>query len=207
MFYGQYELDRVILDNFFKDYKNGFFVECGAFDGLTESTCKFFEESMEWKGINIEPTPYAFSHLVKNRPNSINENFALSNVNEKKIFTNAIHPWLGLKFGNGSISHTSAHRQELIDIGCKFEDFEVNCIKFKDLWLKHGCPQIDLFVLDVEGHEIEALEGIIEINNEALPKIFCIESTISSFEKIVNTLNNKYKYHSHSNHNAFFIKK
>jgi FkbM family methyltransferase len=207
MFYGQFELDRIIYENFFKDKRDGFFVECGAFDGLGECTCKFFEESMGWKGLNIEPTPYAYSKLIKNRPNSINENYALSSKAGKAIFTNAIHPELGLYFGNGSLSHTADHKNELITTGCKFETFEVNCIRFSDLYVKNDLPDIDLFVLDVEGHEIEALEGILDIPVKALPKVFCIEYTITGNDKIINMLSSNYSFHSKHAHNAFFIKK
>ena len=133
MFYGQFELDRVLYETFFKNKRDGFFVECGAFDGLTECTCKFFEESMGWKGLNIEPTPYAYGKLVQNRPNSINENCAISSKTGKATFTNAIHPWLGTHFGNGSLSHSQMHKDELIATGCKFETLEVDCVIFSNL--------------------------------------------------------------------------
>jgi|SRR5579859_1563898 len=206
MFYGQFELDKVIYQSFFKDKKDGFFVECGSFDGLTECTCKFFEETLNWKGLNIEPTSYAFKKLQENRPNCINENVALSSVNDKKTFTNAIHPDLGYNFGNGSLYHSKDHKDELINIGCKFETFEVECVTFDTLYQKHSLKEIDLFVLDVEGHEIDALTGILTIPESALPKVFCIEHTITGFEKIRYMLANNYKFHSSYAHNSFFTK-
>lgn len=207
MFYGQFELDRVLYETFFKDKKDGFFVECGAFDGLTECTCKFFEESMGWKGLNIEPTPYGYSKLITNRPNCINENCALSSENKRTTFTNAIHPQMGLHFGNGSISHSETHKKELVDTGCTFETFEVNTVRFRDLYTKHSLPDIDLFVLDVEGHEDKALEGILDIPIHALPKVFCIEYTITGFDLINKMMSNNYTYHSKHKHNAFFVKR
>lgn len=207
MFYGQHELDRVIYETFFKDKRDGFFVECGAFDGLTECTCKFFEESMGWKGINIEPTPYGYSKLIINRPNCINENYAISSSNSTAIFTNAIHPWMGLHFGNGSISHSDAHKRELINTGCTFETFEVNTIRFSELHKKAASPTIDLFVLDVEGHEVKALEGILDIPTQTLPKVFCVEYTITGLDIITQMLTNNYDYHSKYAHNAFFVKR
>jgi FkbM family methyltransferase len=207
MYYGQFELDRILYETFFRDKKNGFFVECGAFDGLGECTCKFFEETMGWKGLNIEPTPYAYGKLVQNRPLAINENYAISSKSGKATFTNAIHPELGLYFGNGSLEHTKAHKDELVNTGCRFETFEVNCIRFVELYEKHSLPDIDLFVLDVEGHEIEALKGILEIPTHALPKVFCIEFTISGHEKISEMLAPNYYFHSKHAHNAFFVKK
>src|ERR1700722_17301469 len=103
MYYGQGvgdypRVDEYIHKTFFNDVKNGFFVECGAFDGTIDSTCKFFEETMGWTGMNIEPVPYLFDKLIINRPNSINEKVALSSTNKKAIFTNAIHPTLQRNF-------------------------------------------------------------------------------------------------------------
>lgn len=207
MFYGQYNLDQVIFERFFKNKKNGFFVECGAFDGETESTCKFFEESLSWTGINIEPVPYAYNKLIINRPNCININAAISDKNDILNFTNAIHPILGLNFGNGSLAHSAEHKKSLIDEGCIFERFDVNVIKFFEIWDKHHQPEIDLFVLDVEGHEINALYGILEIPNLFLPKVFCIEDTICNKDQLNMLLSLDYSYHSSHAHNAFYIKK
>lgn len=207
MFYGQFELDRILYENFFKEKRDGFFVECGAFDGLTECTCKFFEDSLGWTGLNIEPTPYAFGRLSQNRPNCINENCALSSFTGKSKFTNAIHPDLGVHFGNGSLSHSEMHKNELINTGCKFETFEVDCVRFIDLLNKHSIKNIDLFVLDVEGHELDALQGILCIPERSLPKVFCIEHSISGADAITNMLSPYYNYHSKHAHNAFYVRK
>lgn len=207
MYYGQFELDRVLHERFFPNKKGGFFVECGAFDGLTECTCKFFEESMGWNGLNIEPTPHGFAMLTVNRPNSINENCAVSSTAGIKTFTNAIHPSMGRHFGNGSLGHAPHHMKELVDTGCSFETFEVKCVRFPYLYEKHSLPDIDLFVLDVEGHEVDALQGILEIPTNALPKVFCIEHTIAGLDNLKKTLQPWYDYHSEQAHNAFFVKR
>ncbi|HUC95613.1 MAG TPA: FkbM family methyltransferase [Candidatus Saccharimonadia bacterium] len=206
MFYGQFELDKVLYQTFFQNKKEGFFVECGAFDGLTESTCKFFEESMGWTGMNIEPTPYAYNKLIQNRPHCINLQYALSSTNGKATFTNAIHPSLGLHFGNGSLNHTSNHKDELVAMGCNFETFEVECIRFDNLHQTHNIKQIDLFVLDVEGHECNALDGILSLPQNSLPLIFCIEHSITGSDKINKMLKPYYTFHSKHAHNAFFVR-
>jgi FkbM family methyltransferase len=207
MYYGQLDLDKVIHERFFQNKRDGFFVECGAYDGLVESTCKFFEESMGWKGLNIEPVPYTFERLIKNRPNSINENLALSSKNGVATFTNPIHPTLGRNFGCGSIKHSPIHWKSIE--GCEMDIFEVKTVIFEDLYKKHSLPDIDLFVLDVEGHELDALPSILSIPDHALPKVFCIEHTIVDMNDdwLVKMLADKYNYHSSSYHNVFFIKK
>jgi hypothetical protein len=61
-------------------------------------------------------------------------------------------------------------------------------------------------VLDVEGHEEQALLGILEVPKPALPKIFCIEDTIADNNNILNLLRKDYIHHSKYYNNSIFIK-
>ena len=82
-FYGQFDtpVDRCIHERYFPDTGiMGTFVAYGAFDGLTECSCKFFEETMGWTGYNLEPVPWIFDKLAANRPRSRNLNFGLSSA-------------------------------------------------------------------------------------------------------------------------------
>ena len=101
-FYGQFSppLDKLLYERYFLNKHSGFFLECGATDGVTESTCKFFEESMKWTGINIEPVPFLFERLIRNRPKAHNLSIALSDRDGKATFTHAVHPLHGWLFGN-----------------------------------------------------------------------------------------------------------
>ena len=53
-FFSQSGQDRILKDYFFKDKKKGFFVEIGAFDGITGSNCFYFENIQAWDGIAVE---------------------------------------------------------------------------------------------------------------------------------------------------------
>lgn len=64
--YSQYNQDIVLYNNFFKDIKNGYFVDIGAHDGVSLSNTKFFEE-IGWNGICIEPQPDVYNKLKENR--------------------------------------------------------------------------------------------------------------------------------------------
>lgn len=205
MYYGQFGIDQFLHETFFKDVRNGFFVECGAVDGELESTCLFFEASLGWTGINVEPVPSMFKLLEKNRPNCINLNYALSDKNNEATFTHAIHPDMGTRFGNGSLQHTEFHKQDLINQGCSFESFTVQCRKFFDIF--DNKREIDLFILDVEGHEMSALKGIMELQKIHLPKVFCIEHSMVGLDNLKKTLDECYKLHSVQQHNAIFVKR
>lgn len=203
-FYGQFKLDEILYNKYFPNHKNGFFVECGAFDGVVDSTCKFFEESMGWSGINIEPLPHIFNKLVQNRPNSFNFNCALSNYEYKTNMKQVILPKIG-DCGLSSIKHTDVVLKDLVKRGCTFKDLPIRCRTFKSIVneLKDKMRPIDLFVLDVEGHELQALNGILSIDKTLLPKIFCIEHTMVGLDKLNNKLPN-YKLLEVNLQNAFY---
>jgi FkbM family methyltransferase len=174
-FYGQWNppVDRVLYERYFLGVRDGFFIEAGAFDGELECSCKFFEESMGWSGINIEPTPFNYDLLVRNRPQSTNLRLALSDARGTATFTQAVHPKRGQHFGNGSLAHTDGHRDLLIKDGCAFEQFPVPTITYGDLIAEQRVKRVDLMVLDVEGHEAAVIAGMIGC--EVLPQVLCME--------------------------------
>lgn len=206
-FYGQFEppVDKFLFERYFKDKRNGTSIECGAFDGQLESSCKFFEESMGWKSINIEASPPVFKNLIKNRPNSINHNVALSNSKGVANFTHVISPEMGENFGNGSLSHLDVHKKDLINHGCKFVNYQVDTITYAQLIEMIKIDKLDLMVLDVEGHELSVIEGMT--NSTVLPDIFCIEHGHLGVERIKSALSKlPYKYDISLHVNSFFIK-
>ena len=70
MYYSQCQEDIFLNENIFKNKKNGTYIELGALDGVLYSNTKFFEDSLNWKGILIEPHPEKFKLLQINRPNN-----------------------------------------------------------------------------------------------------------------------------------------
>ena len=60
MYYSQCQEDIYLNENIFKNKKNGVYIELGALDGILYSNTKFFEDSLNWKGILIEPHPEKF---------------------------------------------------------------------------------------------------------------------------------------------------
>ncbi len=66
-YFSQAGQDKFVYDNFFKDKKNGYFLEIGAFDGVQGSNCLFFEKFKNWSGLAIEPSPTQFKKLKNNR--------------------------------------------------------------------------------------------------------------------------------------------
>lgn len=207
-FYGQFTppVDQFIFERYFRDIGiKGVFVECGAFDGLMECSCKFFEESMGWKGYNIEPVPWVYKRLCENRPASININRALSDKSGLATFQAVDHPTFGKECTNGSLAHTNAHRSLLQEGGCSFIPVEVSLMSWRDFVQQYNLARVDLLVLDVEGHELSVIEGMRGC--EVLPDLICIEVGHLDFEEIRNQLGVLgYIYDISSHVNAFFVK-
>ena len=209
-FYGQFDppVDKYIYDTFFKNDErknNGFFIECGAFDGKTECSCKFFEETLKWHGINIEASPPVYRQLVENRPDTTNINAALSNFSGESEFIHVIHPILGEMFGNGSLVLDGKHKKELDEQGCTYEKYQVNVITYMQLIERYNVSKIDLFVLDVEGNELNVIESMKGC--KILPEVFCVEHGNLDKEEVRRKVEDLgYKYHSESFVNSFFVR-
>jgi FkbM family methyltransferase len=141
-------LDIQMLD--YINYKNGFYIECGANDGVNQSTTWYFERTLQWKGLLIEPIKLVYAELKKNR-NKINffSNTALRSFKYKKKY-------LDLYFYK---SDTLLSRSTLDDK--KRLKVRVKCTNLNSILEKIKAPNIiDFFSLDVEGDEFHVLNGI-----------------------------------------------
>ena len=74
-YYGLSEIDKIISTKYL-NFDDGVFIEVGGYDGLGQSNTAHFEFDRNWTGLLVEPTD-KFNLMVRNRPNSICENYAL----------------------------------------------------------------------------------------------------------------------------------
>ena len=59
--------DKWLNDHIFKGRSRGFFVEAGAWDGITASNTYFFEKELGWEGLLIEPEHEGYAKIPKYR--------------------------------------------------------------------------------------------------------------------------------------------
>ena len=158
------EID-INLNKIFKNKKNGFYVELGANDGITQSNTFFFEKYLNWTGILIEPFVDNFNKCKVNRSpqnrfvnaacvsNSFNSDtmpLMYSNLmtiglkGESDILNREMHAKSGSKFINDKNFVFNAPARTLTSI---LEEYEAP-------------KMIDLLSLDVEGAELEVLKGL-----------------------------------------------
>jgi len=204
-FYGQFDppIAKIAYEKYFTDKRGGFFIEAGATDGLLISSCRFFEESMGWTGINVEPVPLLFRLLCQNRPKYINVCCALSDNNGRAVFREALNQqneW----FGNGSMRHLPEHLEELKQQQCHFEEFEVETKTYISLTENPSIPVPDFMVLDVEGHELNVMDGMK--GSTKLPKIMCVEFRVSKLPEITKKMEDLgYRFDITYHNNAYYV--
>jgi len=95
--------------------------------------------------------------------------YALSNSNDILSFYITSHP------GNSSLSHSELHKQELIGYNSTITKVNVPGITYKNFIENVIKTNIDILILDVEGHECAILNTFFELDISQLPKIICIE--------------------------------
>jgi FkbM family methyltransferase len=139
-----------------------FYVDVGANDGLVVSNTAHFDLNLGWKGICVEPHPRAFSELQKNRPNSINLNYCITD-SEGEVDFLSISGYAEML--SGIKNFYSEDHLKRIDSEIEKHGGEKQIIKIvsKPLWevlKEYDVKKIDYLSIDTEGSEFEILNGI-----------------------------------------------
>jgi len=161
-YYSQDNQDKFLEENFFKGFKNGFYIDIGAHDGITFNNTLFFQNNHNWNGINIEPNLNVYNKLIKNRPNDININCAICNNNGNMEFivnTGYTEMLSGLK-NNYDIRHENRLKKEIEDFGGDSKIIEVTTKKLENICDDYNINNINYISIDVEGAEFEVIKSI-----------------------------------------------
>ena len=185
-------IDKSLIDIINK--RNGFYLEVGAYNGISESVSLRFEKELKWSGLLIEPNPLHFKYLKKNRSNNICLNFICLSKEylKKKLYIKNLNLMSHIVDDKNKI-YFKDYPIERINLLAKeanlgnFKSYECKIEMLENIFEKFNINIIDLAIIDVEGSELELLKGInfekIKIN------YFCIESY--NFEKLNQFMINK----------------
>jgi len=160
-YYSQFNQDKWLFENIFRDKNDGIFVEIGADDGVDKSNTKFFED-LGWSGICIEPSPDRFKQLIINR-RCICENCAITNEVGEIEFMD-IKGW-GKGLSGIVDKYSEAHKRR-IDSEIKHMDnkgHQIIKVKTKRLDVilrENNITKVDFCSIDTEGCEYDIISSL-----------------------------------------------
>lgn len=159
-YYSQSGQDKWIIEKFFPRKEFGTFVDIGANDGISLSNTYLLEQR-GWKGIAVEPNPYIYEKLVKNRK-CITVQGCIASIPGIKRFRviSGYSEMLSGLVDEYDPRHIKRIETEIESKGGEFKDIEVYCYNLVDLLKNHGFSQVDYLSIDVEGAEYNILRSI-----------------------------------------------
>jgi FkbM family methyltransferase len=156
-YYSQFQQDKFIYENYFKNKQNGYFIDIGAYDGECDSNSLFFE-NIGWEGICIEPNPEMFYKLQQIRKCKCLP-YAISDKNEITQFFQikegpVVLSGLVNEFTPKAIERINEYNLETSQ---NFDYIDVECKTFDSI---ADVYNIDFLSLDTEGNELKILQSI-----------------------------------------------
>ncbi|MEM6753192.1 MAG: FkbM family methyltransferase [Cyanobacteria bacterium P01_C01_bin.38] len=152
-----------IIEKYLSQTQNGFFIEVGANNGFSESNTYYLERFRNWKGILIEPIPHLYQECVKERPKSKVFNCAL-------VSQDYPEPQIEMMYGHLMSLVTGAFNDEQLEservaiagrkLGFTPYKIKVPARTLTSILDEANVSQINFFSLDVEGFELNALQGL-----------------------------------------------
>lgn len=192
-FYGLKNLDQKMLK--YLNFKNGYFIEMGAHDGIHNSNTYYYEKNKNWTGILIEPS-FNYKFLIKNRSNKNKFfNIGCSKFNEKNdaLFLNSDDYSICKDLVDQD--YLKWHLNKQIQSNKKMQITNIKLKPLNSILIEAKSPKlIDFFSLDVEGMEMNVLNGI-DFNNFNFKYLLVECSNKYKFKEIFNFLKDKnYEY-------------
>ena len=189
-FYSQIEQDKYYIQNLSKFKLGGFFIEIGAYNGITGSNTFYLEKNLNWEGIVIECNPCLIQTLKKNRKCIICDK-AMS-FKSGELIDFLIPTGNEILGGKEQLSGARDYlkKQSLIDFSESYKSnkvIKVETISFNDLVNIYNITHIDYLSIDVEGMEFVILENI-NFNNIKIDFITVEHGNVFEYQQKIKIL-------------------
>jgi FkbM family methyltransferase len=160
--------EDVVLARAFDDGHQGFYVDIGAADPVSDSVTKLFYDA-GWSGIDVEPASWTAQQLRDARPRDLTLEVAVGDRSGERTF----YEVLGEHMGNSSlVEGYAADHGSAEGMAAR----AVQVVTLAQLWDEHvGERTVDFLKIDVEGSEAEVLAGA-DLKRHR-PRVLVVEAT------------------------------
>ena len=186
--------EQELVREFFKNKKNGFYVDVGANDPVIESQTYHLEKS-GWMGLLIEPLNNYCNELKEKRTGVVIQNACSAPNNHLKTLR------LLVAGGHSTLNENpialGTKSQQYVDVVCKTLDsiLTENAVK----------PGFDFISIDIEGHELEMFKGFsIE---KWRPNLVLLEDHVVNLKKHKLMISNGYQLIMRTGLNSWYVPK
>ena len=150
--YSQHNQDHIVYFNFFNNKKDGVFCDVGGNHPLKINNTRYFEE-LGWTGYAFEPLPHMQALWQQHRKAKFFP-YAASDSEGEVTFT-VVKDVSGWEDMLSYVKETSS-----VNYDYKTNDITVKTRPLKEVFKDENVTDIDFMSIDVEGHELEVINGI-----------------------------------------------
>ena len=145
----------------FNGMSGGFFVDVGAYDGVTFSNSYLFERERGWNGICVEPNPERYRQLIGSRRSICVQGCVAAEAGEAEfVLVDGASDMLSGLASSMPKGHHERISQEIEQYGGRQRNVKVTCYEFNELMEMHNVKKIDYLSIDTEGGEYEVMKAI-----------------------------------------------
>lgn len=185
--------EQRLIRMFFDDRPTGFFVEVGANEPKLTSMTWHLEEA-GWTGILVEPIPELYEALCRERPNSRVFKIACGAPDARGTADFVVTP---------DLSQSTLKRDAIADPSQAARIEQVQVLTLDDLLDDAGRPALDFVSIDVEGAQLDVLQGFaIE---QHCPSLLLIEDHLTDFRTHLHLKQHGYRLCKRTGLNNWYV--
>ena len=158
VYFSQVEQDKAV-DEILHQKRNGFFIEVGAYDGVSFSNSLFFEKFRNWTGLLIEANPRAHRELLAKDRKAWNTPACISTSSHVELNVDFVANGMIGGFDGPHFERSGGVAKD-VDTNPFVYNVKAHCFPLNVMLDAIGVNYVDMFSLDVEGAELEVLKSI-----------------------------------------------